>query len=276
MKERVLITGSQGFIGKQLHKSIDSTERYSICTLEEAFIANHGVSAIDQFLNELDPEIIFHVGACSNTLESDIQYMMEVNVLATMHFADWARSNNRTLIYSSSAACYGTSGIAPSNLYGWSKYVAERYVSAKGGVSLRYFNVFGPGEEKKGSMASMFFQAFNKYIRDEQVMLFPGRPMRDFVFVHDVVNANLQAAHLFDSISGGVFDVGTGISNSFETGLELMQIPYSYYPENKIPFGYQFCTKADTSKWIPGWKPLHDFRRNILEYKDFLRSTVVM
>ena len=54
------------------------------------------------------------------------------------------------MIYSSSAANYGTNGEFPSNLYGWSKYVGEGYVVANGGIGLRYFNVYGPGEENKG------------------------------------------------------------------------------------------------------------------------------
>ena len=68
--------------------------------------------------------------------------------------------HHQPIIYSSSAANYGINNRYPSNLYGWSKYAAECYVVANGGIALRYFNVYGPGEEFKGNMASVAYQAY--------------------------------------------------------------------------------------------------------------------
>ena len=82
-------------------------------------------------------------------------------------------------------------------------------------MSLRYFNVYGPGEEHKGKMSSVAYQAFGK----SEFKLFPTKPTRDFVYVNDVVSANLEAV----GAMGGVYDVGTGTSRSFEDVLNLIQ-----------------------------------------------------
>ena len=66
------------------------------------------------------------------------------------------------IIYSSSAANYGSDGKLPSNLYAWSKYTAECYVNSNGGISLRYFNVYGPKEQHKGKMSSVIYQTITQ------------------------------------------------------------------------------------------------------------------
>ena len=136
----------------------------------------------------LDISAVFHVGACSNTLETNVNYIMLVNYEFTKHLSDLCLTNNVPMIYSSSAANYGTNGEYPSNLYGWSKYVGEGYVVSNGGIGLRYFNVYGPGEENKGIMASVAYQMNMKKENHEGIYLFPKKPTRDFVYVKDVVS----------------------------------------------------------------------------------------
>jgi ADP-L-glycero-D-manno-heptose 6-epimerase len=116
-----------------------------------------------QKLNDYKVEGIFHVGACSNTLETDVNYMMTRNYESTKIISDFCSENDIPLIYSSSAANYGNNQEFPSNLYGWSKYVAEQHVIQNGGVALRYFNVYGPGEEHKGKMSSVAYQMMMKH-----------------------------------------------------------------------------------------------------------------
>ena len=118
-------------------------------------------------------DAVFHVGACSDTLETNVDYMMTRNYESTKIIMDWCVKNNKPMIYSSSAANYGTNNLYPSNLYGWSKYVGEGYVISNGGIALRYFNVYGPGEEDKGKMASVAYQMFIKNTKGEKITLFP-------------------------------------------------------------------------------------------------------
>jgi len=115
-----------------------------------------------------------------NTLETNVEYMMTRNYESTKIMMDWCIENNKPMIYSSSAANYGTNGKYPANLYGWSKYVAEGYVISNGGIGLRYFNVYGPGEEDKGKMASVAYQMFVKHNKGEDILLFPKKSKKRF------------------------------------------------------------------------------------------------
>ena len=89
-------------------------------------------------------DIIFHVGAISDTSLQDVAEMMRYNYSASKKLFDLAQAHHKKIIYSSSAAC-GWGGNEPSNVYGWSKLLAEDYGMAKCDkfVSLRYFNVYG-------------------------------------------------------------------------------------------------------------------------------------
>ena len=254
---RAFITGHEGFIGKNLITQFDNyfgvTEGY---TKEEI------IDKLDQY----KPDVVFHVGACSDTLMKDVNYIMEVNYLATKWITDWCVENNVKIIYSSSAATYGTDGKQPSNLYGWSKLLGEDYVINKGGVALRYFNVYGPGEEHKGNMASLIYQNKDK----ELVKLFPGFPTRDFVYVDDIISANLYACDHYHGLNGKWYEVGCGDANKFETIFDFLEIPYEYLNVEDIPKGYQFNTQSQSANWMPGWSPKFDLISGLKAYKEYL------
>ena len=154
----------------------------------------------------------------------------------------------------------------PSNIYGWSKYLTENYGMAKVSnfVALRYFNVYGPGEEHKDKMASVAYQAWEK----GKFKLFPTEPVRDFVYIDDVVDATLYA--VFNDIKKDVYEVGTSESRSFEDMLNLMNIQYEYRDVIDIPKGYQFLTQADKNKFMKGWKPKYSLEEGIKKYKSYL------
>lgn len=251
----VLITGYRGFIGKNLYKRINAIG------LDE----NYNKEELLNFLNTNNPEAIFHVGACSDTLNTDVNHIMEKNYLSTKWIVDWCVKNNKKIIYSSSAAVYGTNN-KPSNLYGWSKLLGEDYVVTKGGIALRYFNVYGPGEEHKGKMASVMYQNYNK----NHVTLFPGEPKRDFIYIDDVVDANLYALENYDYLKGTWYEVGSGKSNKFETIFDILNIPYSYLNKLYIPKGYQFNTLSEKENWMPGWEPKYSLEQGIIQYKKYL------
>ena len=111
-----LVTGSSGFIGSQL---VSSLARFGIDVGEigeEYFRASDWKAALVNELDRLNPKTVFHAGACSDTLEQDVQFMMTRNYESTKVIADWCVLMNRELIYSSSAANYGEDGKYPSNL----------------------------------------------------------------------------------------------------------------------------------------------------------------
>jgi len=263
--KNILITGTQGFIGSNL--LFELSDRFRISEINEDIFNNENwVNKLTTTLDEIIPDVIFHVGACSDTLETDVNYMMTRNFEFTKILSEYCLDNDVKLIYSSSAANYGTNGLYPSNLYGWSKYVAEQCVIQNGGVALRYFNVYGPGEEHKGRMASVAHQMMKKIKDGEDVKLFPGNPKRDFVYVKDVISANIFAYENFDDLQYSYYDVGYGEARSFEDVMDTLGIPYTYHNEKDIPVGYQFFTQCDFKKWMPGWRPKYTLEGGLQDY----------
>jgi ADP-L-glycero-D-manno-heptose 6-epimerase len=262
---KILITGSNGFIGKNLANSLIIDNTIRCLDLSDFYYDNNWPIKLKSILEDFNPDVLLHVGACSDTLEKDVNYIMEVNYESTKIITDWSKKRNRKLIYSSSAASYGINEKYPSNLYGWSKYAAEGYVISNNGIALRYFNVYGPFENHKGKMASFVYQAYSNNKSGIPIRLFPGSPRRDFVYIDDVVSANIFAFENFDSLKGDWYDVGSGESRAFEDILTSLKIEnFEYTDSSSIPTGYQFYTKS--SKFMPRWKPKYNLESGIKDY----------
>jgi ADP-L-glycero-D-manno-heptose 6-epimerase len=261
---KIIITGTKGFIGSNIKKELEN--KFEIIEINEDVFKN--TSWRDEVSKHfwLDIVAVFHVGACSDTLETDVNYMMLVNYEFTKHLMNLCKSKNIPMIYSSSAANYGTNNEHPSNLYGWSKYVSEDYVTSSGGIGLRYFNVYGPGEQNKGKMASVAFQMSEKSKNNEDIKLFPKKPKRDFVYVKDVVSANIHAFENYEELCGKYYEVGSGEARPFEDVMKIMDIPYEYHDENLIPKGYQFYTCSDKKKWMKNWNSKWSLEDGLKDY----------
>ena len=255
---KVLITGHKGFIGSNLLKKAKKLGWYCL-TLE---FDEYKDTVVEEMVKSCD--CIFHVGAISDTTLQDCNKMLYYNYTLSKKLFDLARKYSKKVIYSSSAATYGLGDNLPTNIYGWSKKLAEEYglKACKKFVALRYFNVYGPGEEHKGKMASVAYQAYKK----GSFTLFPKKPKRDFVYIDDVVSANLKAFE----IERGVFDVGYGKAVLFEDFISGMEIEFDYANENKIPSWYQFYTVANTKLRVPGWKPKFSVKKGTKKYKKYL------
>lgn len=264
---RFICTGDNGFIGGELKKELIAQGSDVIGLDRWIFSENYRKHIpFDQF-GKVDG--VFHVGAISDTMVTDIDKTLRLNTYFTAELAEYCNRNSIPLVYSSSAAVYGNSypDISPLNLYAWSKYLGERYVTDAGGIALRYFNVFGATEYKKKSMASVATQAFFKYNQTGHPFgLFPGKPRRDFIHVSDVVRANIRAMEIVQSLQDSdradylffdkfQYEVGSATTMTFEEVLDIMQVPYFYEESNKIPASYQYETKASAQKFLPGWKP---------------------
>lgn len=269
--DKILITGYKGFIGSNLYKEYNKGICYEVDGLDSDYLYNENWDNIlINRLNVIKPNVIFHVGACSNTLEKDVNYMMIRNYESTKIITDWAVHNGAKIIYSSSASSYGINDRYPSNLYGWSKYIAEKYVIQNGGIALRYFNVYGPGEEHKDKMASVAYQMYMKNKDSEKIKLFPNKPRRDFVYIGDVVSANMHALKHYNELYGEHYDVGSGVARPFEDVLNLLEIEFTYSRENVIPEGYQFYTCSDVTKFMKFWRPTYTLEEGIKNYKEYL------
>jgi len=271
--DNVLVTGSKGFIGQNILQELDENS-IKYCTFNEDELDTENISQdIENLISDNKPTAILHTGACADTLNIDVNYMMLTNYEFTKKLTLEAKKFQIPLIFSSSAANYGKNGKNPSNLYGWSKYVAEEFVIQNGGLALRYFNVYGPGEEHKKNMASFVFQAHQMKREGKLVQIFPGSPSRDFVHVKDVVNANLYAMRNYHSFKNKYYEVGTGESHTFEESLRFFNIEYSYKKLNDVPLGYQYFTKSNPLKWLPNWCPEFGFEKGMASYAEFLGSS---
>jgi ADP-L-glycero-D-manno-heptose 6-epimerase len=247
---RVVVTGAAGFIGSNLvhalnRMGIDDVVAVDDLTDGTKFLNLRGTRLADYFdrdefhdlfakgtLGHFD--VVFHQGACSDTMQHDGRGMMRTNYRFSKDILDVCARRGTRLIYASSAAVYGSGPVfveaqeneRPLNVYGYSKLVfddvvrARLFQSAYQIVGLRYFNVYGPREQHKARMASVAFHNFNEFQAGNSVQLFgeyggygPGLHQRDFVSVDDVVSVNLW--FLMHPQCNGVFNVGTGRAQPF-------------------------------------------------------------
>ncbi|MEO8143514.1 MAG: ADP-glyceromanno-heptose 6-epimerase [Betaproteobacteria bacterium] len=250
-----VVTGAAGFIGSRLIAALNRagiTAILAVDDLENGAKAKNlfGVEIDDyldkrEFLAQLETgrlddsiDAIMHLGACSDTMETDGRYMMENNYAYSKAVFDWCQDEEVPLIYASSAAVYGPGkefgetreNEDPLNVYAYSKFLFDQYVRKRlAGTNartsaqvagLRYFNVYGPHESHKGRMASVAFHAFNQFQAEGRVKLFvggdgydDGGQQRDFVHVDDAVGVNLWLLENRDI--SGIFNCGTGRAQTF-------------------------------------------------------------
>jgi ADP-L-glycero-D-manno-heptose 6-epimerase len=246
-----VVDGAAGFIGSRLVGSLNRAGIGDILAVDDledgAKAKNLATIEIEdyldkrEFLSQLETgrldggiEAILHLGACSDTMETDGRYMMENNYAYSKALFDWCQDEEAPFIYASSAAVYGPGkefgetreNEDPLNVYAYSKYLFDQYVRKRienrtaQVAGLRYFNVYGPNEAHKGRMASVAFHAFNQFRVEGRVKLFEGsdgygngEQRRDFVHVDDAVSVNLWL--LENREISGIFNCGTGQAQTF-------------------------------------------------------------
>jgi len=245
----IIVTGAAGFIGSNNVKALNAqglTDIIAVDNLTKAdkfrnladcdiadYIDKHELLQLVRSGRLARPEVIFHQGACSDTLQTDGRYMLDNNYRYSLELFRWCQDQGTPMIYASSAAVYGlgprfVEGRAnerPLNVYGYSKALFDQVVRRDlkrlkaPVVGLRYFNVYGPREGHKGRMASVAFHHFNQFRADGRVRLFEsshgyadGEQRRDFIHVDDIIRANL---HFWSRPVSGVYNLGTGRAQTF-------------------------------------------------------------
>lgn len=231
-------------------------------------------------------DYIFHEAAISDTTVLEQDLMVKTNVNAFKDLLDIAVKHNANMIYASSAATYGDApspqklGIeAPNNAYGFSKLmmdnIAHEYIKIQNKISivgLRYFNVYGAREFFKNKTASTVIQFGHQLLAGKTPKLFEGsdKILRDFIYIEDVIQANVLAMHPKKS---GIYNVGTGKARSFQDICDILQkelglnLGTEYIPNPYIG-RYQFHTEADISdtKEILGYQPRFELEEGIKAY----------
>lgn len=290
----IIVTGGAGFIGSNLikllnqagHSNIvavdDLTDGTKFANLVDLDIADYldkddflaRVVAGDPFEEWDEIEAIFHQGACSATTEWNGKFVMEVNYDYSKALLHFCIARGIPFIYASSAATYGGRNDnfiedrrfeQPLNVYGYSKFLFDEYVrrllptTNSQIVGLKYFNVYGPREQHKGSMASVAFHLNNQMKAGQNPKLFEGcdgfgngGQTRDFVYVEDVCKVNIWFWK--NAGKSGIYNCGTGRAEPFLNVAEAVvkhhgrgQVEFIPFPDH-LKGRYQSYTQADLTK----------------------------
>ncbi len=291
----IVVTGGAGFIGSNLNAAL-AEAGYEVVIVDRLRsegkwrnLAAHPPAHIippeglEQFLASEPPiEMLFHLGAISETTATDGDLVWQTNVELPLRLWNWCAARGVRFVYASSAATYGDGSagfeddiaalqhLRPRNLYGWSKHAFDLRVAkmlASGAprppqwAGLKFFNVYGPNEYHKGRMISVVKVKYDDVAAGHAPRLFrsttpglaDGQQMRDFIWVGDVVSV---MAWLLDSPHvNGLFNVGTGHARSYlhlaEAVCRAAQVPerVEFVDMPGVLVGqYQAYTQASTDR----------------------------
>jgi UDP-glucose 4-epimerase len=303
---KVLVTGGAGFIGSHLvdrlvlegHETVVADnlvtgKRRNINRAARFYKVDIQSWRLERVFRNERPNVVMHLAAQMDVRKSveDPMYDAQVNVLGTLNVLQQAVEHGvRKVVFSSSGgAIYGeqetypapeTHVTKPMSPYGLSKLCGEQYlsyyqrVSGLQVVSLRYANVYGPRQDPEGEagVVAIFIQ---KMLNNEQAVINGnGRQTRDFVFVEDVVEANLA---MMGQESQGTYNVGTGVETSINDLFRiLVQHTGSACKEIHGPAkkGEQARSVIDNSKLRHemSWEPKADLSEGLKKTVEYFRS----
>lgn len=297
-----IVTGGAGFIGSAFVKKLNDEGIDEILIVDDLKKSPKWLNLLgkrytdylhkDQLFSELESgrlrgsiSAVIHMGACSSTTEEDADYLMKNNFHFSRDLAEYCLDHGVRFVYASSAAIYGdgefgyddndtlTDEYRPLNRYGYSKQLFDQWVirnkATESVAGLRFFNVFGPNENHKGSMRSVVHKAFHQVQSDGEITLFrsyrddygDGEQKRDFVYVKDCVEILWWLTN--HPRTGGIFNVGRGIAESWNSLARAVfaavgapeKIRYIDMPQELIE-QYQYFTQAKLDKLQESGCPL--------------------
>jgi UDP-glucose 4-epimerase len=299
---RMLITGGAGFIGSHLCEKCVKDGHTVLCL--DNFVSGDlmNIRRLLDFRNfklmegdirdfDLlekimpDVDVVFHLAAISSVLKSIENPLAtnETNVIGTLNVLLAARDSGvKKIIYASSTAVYGDTRTLPQkeemmpnpqSPYAVTKLIGEHYCQvfqrAYGlpAISLRYFNVYGPKQDPNSDYAAVIPRFIKRVSEGKPPIIFgDGEQTRDFVFVSDVVRANILAA---ESDATGVFNIGQGrrvtINELAKLIIHIMNKDLGViYKEARA--GDIRHSLADISKArLSGYEPQYDLERGLKE-----------
>jgi len=290
----ILVTGGTGFVGSNLVKELYKQGHEITITGSDAeqdvgkFIKKYlqpGLLGIDwSATGQID--VLYHEAAINDTTLNDREEMMRANLSASMELFEHAVENGcKRIVYASSTAVYGNAPapfkedgpITPLNVYGESKKMLDEFVAEfvvqnpdVVVVGLRYCNVYGPGEQHKSKRASMIYQLAQQMEKGNPKLFKFGEQKRDWIYIDDVVKANLLASEAKESC---IVNCGSGSATSFNEIVEILNEVVGVkrtvdYIDNPFADKYQDFTYCDMSKAAEkiGFKPEYDIKKGIKQY----------
>lgn len=289
----IIVTGAVGFIASNLIKRLNQDGFKHIVAVDkfdnpeknknlEGAVLQEKVDREDFFNwaknQKVEIEFIFHLGARTDTTEFDKELLAELNTEYTQKIWELCILKQIPLVYASSAATYGLGELGydddeqkipqlkPLNPYGESKNAFDIWALKQDQepffwAGLKFFNVYGPGEYHKGRMASVILHAYRQILATEEMKLFrshnpdfkDGEQMRDFVYVHDVVDVMIWLMH--HRKNSGIYNLGSGQARTF---LDLVKTVFRTLEKTEnisfidtpadIRDKYQYFTEANMQK----------------------------
>jgi ADP-L-glycero-D-manno-heptose 6-epimerase len=300
------VTGGAGFIGSNLARKL-AADSHDV-TVADTFLGVGFANLINfpgDVLTLANPadvasmiplgpfDVIFHQAGTTGVVAADgsdlgrgeAQHkLMRNNVEMFRAILDWAVATKARVVWASSCSIYGRGPVPmresqapdPLNVYAFSKLTMERLALryaprlAHPIVALRYSNVYGPGEDHKGKLASMVHQLAKQMRAGQRPRIFTaGQQKRDFVYIDDAVDANLKALSCKKS---GAFNVGAGKAWTFNQLVADLNRALATHLEPDYfqnPYGFtQEWTEVDLteSRRHLGYEPRFDLARGIDAY----------
>ncbi len=309
----IIVTGAAGFIASCLVTKLNNegkediilVDKFDIPQKEKNLVGKKFTAKVDRdaFENWLQTntspiDVIFHIGARTDTTEFDWAIFEKLNIGFTKMIWKYCTEKQIPLIYASSAATYGGGefgyddnhaiipSLKPLNPYGDSKndfdiWALQQKTTPPNWYGLKFFNVYGPNEYHKGRMASVVFHTFNQVKDKGEMKLFrshnpdykDGEQLRDFVYVKDVLSV---CWYLFTKMpNSGIYNLGSGTArtfldlatNTFKALQKPVSISFIDTPAD-IRDKYQYFTEANMSKLIQsGYDiPFHTLEEGVKDY----------
>jgi ADP-L-glycero-D-manno-heptose 6-epimerase len=293
MSNPIIITGAAGFIGRNVVAELNRRGHHNLLLVDQLGTDEKWSNLVGlRFDDVISPakfiesvkantaplaSICIHLGACSATTEKDADYLLENNYRYTRTLCEWSLRQKIRFVYASSAATYGDGALGysdedsviqtlrPLNMYGYSKQLFDLWALQAGImnriVGLKYFNVYGPYEDHKGSMRSLVQKAYHQIIERGYLELFKshrddyrdGEQKRDFIYVQDAVDVTLHFA--LDSQAGGLLNCGTGVARSWLDLAHALFTAMNRQPDIRfiempeiLREKYQYFTQAEPAK----------------------------
>jgi nucleoside-diphosphate-sugar epimerase len=296
-KRKAVVTGGAGFIGSHLGRElvaqgfeVHAVDNFCCGKKKERLSADTVYHEIDITTDELGPafqgaDYVFHTAAMPR-VQYSLEYPLksnESNVTGTVRVLIAARDANvKKVIYSASSSAYGNSEALPLvealpahpiSPYGLQKYVGELYmrlfseVYGVPTVSLRYFNVYGPLADPEGAYALVIAKFIKQRVEGRPLTISgDGSQTRDYTHVHDVVRANILAAHSNNVGRGEALNIGAGRNVSVNRLAELIGGSVEHIEPRLEPHD----TLADNvlARRLLGWEPKIPLEEGIAELKN--------
>jgi UDP-N-acetylglucosamine/UDP-N-acetylgalactosamine 4-epimerase len=297
---RWLVTGAAGFIGSHLVSALLDLSQIvtGLDDLSEGDRANlpkyKNFTFIEGDIRDRktclrvckDTDIILHHAAVASVVKS-LEDPVLVNGINSGGFLSVfmaaAESGVKRFVYASSSAVYGNGDdtprreddiLSPASPYAVTKYENEMQALVLGKhygletVGLRYFNIYGPGQDPEGAYAAVIPKWLSALEQGKAIEIYgDGKTVRDFCYIDDAVQANILAATM-EKAAQQVFNIGSGQATSLN---DLFRALQQLAPGNSKPVYRDFragdirisCADITKARKLLGYEPLYDLKAGL-------------